>query len=166
LPFIDSAFDIIISNQVIEHLVNVDLSISEMNRVLKPSGYGVVSTENLSSWHNILALLFGLRPFSMHYSAVKDVGNPFSPHQSENMSNVAHEDSPHVRVFAYYALTSILQLHNFSIDSIKGAGNYIVPIGLLGPILSRLDPVHSHLLTCRLRKTANLGEIRPHQPRA
>jgi ubiquinone/menaquinone biosynthesis C-methylase UbiE len=152
LPFVDSAFDIIVSNQVLEHLVNVDLSISEMNRVLKPSGYAVISTENLSSWHIILSLLFGLRPFSLHYSTVKDVGNPFSPHQAESMSNFAHEDSPHVKVFAYYALMSILRLHNFSIDAIKVAGNYIVPIGPLSPILSRIDPVHSHLLTCRLRK--------------
>jgi ubiquinone/menaquinone biosynthesis C-methylase UbiE len=152
LPFIDGAFDTIVSNQVLEHLTDVDLFISEMNRVLKPSGYAVISTENLSSWHNILALLFGLRPFSLHYSTVRDVGNPFSPHQSERMSDFAHEGSPHVKVFAYYALASILQLHNFAIDTIKGAGNYIVPIGPLSPILSRLDPVHSHLLTCRLRK--------------
>jgi ubiquinone/menaquinone biosynthesis C-methylase UbiE len=152
LPFVDSAFDVIISNQVIEHLLDVDVSLSETNRVLKESGYAVISTENLSSWHNIAALLFGLRPFSLHYSSVTDVGNPFSPHESESMSTVAKEGSPHIKVFTYYALKSVLQLHNFSIDSVKGAGNYIVPIGRLGRILSRIDPVHSHLLTYRLRK--------------
>jgi ubiquinone/menaquinone biosynthesis C-methylase UbiE len=152
LPFVDMSFDVIVSNQVIEHLVNVDLSLSEINRVLKRSGYVVISTENLSSWHNIFALLFGLRPFSMHYSSVRNVGNPFSPHGSELMSAFTHEDSPHIKVFTYFALTSILQLHNFTIDSVKGAGNYIVPLGPLSRILSRLDPIHSHLLTCRLRK--------------
>jgi 2-polyprenyl-3-methyl-5-hydroxy-6-metoxy-1,4-benzoquinol methylase len=152
LPFADATFDVIISNQVIEHLINVDLSLFEINRVMKKSGYAVISTENLSSWHNIAALLFGLRPFSLHYSSVKDVGNPFSPHESESMKTVAHEGSPHVKVFTYYALKSVLKLHNFSIDTVKGAGNYIVPIGRLGRILSRIDPVHSHLLTYRLRK--------------
>jgi SAM-dependent methyltransferase len=152
LPFVDMAFDVIVSNQVIEHLVNVDLSLSEINRVLKRSGYAVISTENLSSWHNIFALLFGLRPFSMHYSSLRDVGNPFSPHGSELMSAVTREDSPHIKVFTYFALTSILQLHNFTIDAVKGAGNYFVPLGPFSRILSRLDPIHSHLLTCRIRK--------------
>jgi ubiquinone/menaquinone biosynthesis C-methylase UbiE len=158
LPFVDSAFDVIISNQVIEHLLNIDLSLSEMNRVLKESGYAVISTENLSSWHNIAALLFGLRPFSLHYSTVSDIGNPFSPHESESMRTVAHKDSPHVKVFTYYALKSIFQLHEFYIDTIKSAGNYIVPLGRLGRVLSRIDPVHSHLLTFRLRKTAFLNQ--------
>jgi ubiquinone/menaquinone biosynthesis C-methylase UbiE len=152
LPFVDMAFDVIVSNQVIEHLVNVDLSLSEINRVLKKSGYAVISTENLSSWHNIFAVVFGLRPFSVHYSSLRNVGNPFSPHGSELMSAFTHEDSPHIKVFTYFALTAILQLHNFSVDSVKGAGNYIVPLGPMIRILSRLDPIHSHLLTCRLRK--------------
>jgi ubiquinone/menaquinone biosynthesis C-methylase UbiE len=152
LPFVDAAFDAIISNQVIEHLLNVDLSLSEINRVMKESGYAVISTENLSSWHNIAALLLGLRPFSLHYSSVKDVGNPFSPHESESMRTVAHEGSPHMKVFTYYALKSIFQLHNFSIDTVKSAGNYIIPVGRLGRMLSRIDPVHSHLLTFRIRK--------------
>jgi SAM-dependent methyltransferase len=156
LPFIDNAFDVVISNQVIEHLANVDVSLSEVNRVLKDSGYAVVSTENLASWHNIVALLFGLRPFSLHYSSVRDVGNPFSPHEAELMNSVVHEDSPHIKVFAYYALTSVLQLHNFRIDVVKGAGNYMIPLLPLSRILSRLDPVHSHLLTCRLRKNRRL----------
>lgn len=152
LPFVDSSFDVIISNQVIEHLANVDLFLSEANRVLEPSGYAVFSTENLSSWHNIVALIFGFRPFSMHYSSVRDVGNPFSPHDTEMMNSFVHEGSAHIKVFTYFALTSILQLHNFSIDSVKGAGNYILPLAPLNSLMSRIDPVHSHLLTCRLRK--------------
>jgi ubiquinone/menaquinone biosynthesis C-methylase UbiE len=155
LPFIADSFDVIVSNQVIEHLVNVDLSLSEINRVLKRSGYAIISTENLSSWHNIVALILGMRPFSMHYSSIRDVGNPFSPHDSDLMTSVAHEDSPHVKVFTFFALTAILQLHNFSIEEIKGAGNYIVPLASVGRILARLDPIHSHLLTCRLRKERN-----------
>jgi SAM-dependent methyltransferase len=37
-PFIDEEFDSIISNEVLEHIFNPDIFLSEINRVLKPQG--------------------------------------------------------------------------------------------------------------------------------
>jgi len=57
-PFSDNFFDIIHANQVIEHIINVDSFIQEIYRILKPSGYVVISTENLSGIDNLLAFIF------------------------------------------------------------------------------------------------------------
>jgi len=46
LPFADNSIDIIISSEVVEHLPDPTLAIEEMARVLKPSGYAMVTTPN------------------------------------------------------------------------------------------------------------------------
>lgn len=46
LPFPDDAFDVVISNQVIEHVWQPRLHLREMARVLKPQGIGYLATPN------------------------------------------------------------------------------------------------------------------------
>src|SRR5438128_2707496 len=58
-PCRPNMFDVVTSNQVIEHLADTDNFVAEILRVLKPGGWAVVSTENASSWHNIAALMMG-----------------------------------------------------------------------------------------------------------
>src|ERR1700752_1257521 len=38
IPFDSESFDIVVSNQVIEHVENLELTLSELHRVLKPGG--------------------------------------------------------------------------------------------------------------------------------
>ena len=64
-PFEDDFFDVIHSNQTIEHLYDTTNFIKEIKRTLKPGGYAIVSTENASSWHNIFALMLGWQMFSL-----------------------------------------------------------------------------------------------------
>lgn len=75
----NESIDVVFSNQVIEHLYETDKFISEIYRILKPGGYAVISTENLSSWHNIFALILGWQPFSLsNISSLRSsIGNPF-----------------------------------------------------------------------------------------
>jgi len=63
LPFPSDYFDVVHSNQVIEHLVHTDTFVKEIARVLKPSGYALISTNNLASWHNVFSLLLPCSPF-------------------------------------------------------------------------------------------------------
>jgi ubiquinone/menaquinone biosynthesis C-methylase UbiE len=46
LPFGDGHFDLVTSFQVIEHIVDVDAYLSEIYRVLRPSGLAVITTPN------------------------------------------------------------------------------------------------------------------------
>src|SRR3989344_8960779 len=82
-PFKNKEFDVVISNQVIEHVLDIDNFIKEIYRILKPGGYCVVSTESLSSWHNIFALVLGYQDFSHTILRKKHVGNPMSIHHGE-----------------------------------------------------------------------------------
>lgn len=55
---------------------HADLFLREIRRVLRPTGYAVVSTNNLSSWHNVVALALGWQPPVSHVSDIVVVGNP------------------------------------------------------------------------------------------
>lgn len=39
IPFADASFDVVISNQVFEHVADIDRALSEIRRVLRPGGY-------------------------------------------------------------------------------------------------------------------------------
>src|SRR5687768_17294344 len=82
-PFSDESFDIVCSNQVIEHVKDTDRFVSETYRILRPGGYALISTENLASWHNLAALLFGWQPFSLTNVSAREraIGNPLALHR-------------------------------------------------------------------------------------
>ena len=65
LDFTDEKFDIVISNQTIEHCKNIHHIISECTRVLKINGTLIIGVPNLASLHNRIALLFGMQPASI-----------------------------------------------------------------------------------------------------
>lgn len=107
----------------------------------------IICTENLSSWHNIVSLLFGWQPFSLSNISQKkwNIGNPMGIH--------VHEIAPkpktwqHLRVFAYRGLKELLIEHGFSIERYVGSGYYP-----LLSFLSKIDPRHSAFLTIKARK--------------
>lgn len=149
LPLKDSFFDVVLSNQVLEHLINSDLFVKEIYRILKPDGYAVVSTENLSSWHNIFAITLGYRPFSSDYSCRIKIGNPLSPHSGEA---VPKKSFVHTKIFPYQALKELFQIYRFRVEKLVGGGYYPMPTFLLPKVFSRIDPRHAHFLTLKLRK--------------
>ena len=61
-PADDASFDVVVCNQVFEHLKNIYLPLSEIWRVLKPGGLLIFSVPNLSCWHNCLFLSVGRQP--------------------------------------------------------------------------------------------------------
>jgi len=60
LPFRKNVFDIVVSNQVIEHVIDVDSFLMEINRVLKSGGSLIISTPNLCALHNRILVLLGM----------------------------------------------------------------------------------------------------------
>ena len=144
-PYRSGVFDVIHSNQVIEHLIETRSFVDEIYRVLKPGGYAVISTENLASWHNMLSLIFGWQPFSLAViSGYKiGVGNPMSIHKSDNIFSPWE----HVRVFSYKAFLEIFTERGFLIEEVLGAGYYPLP-----NCFAKLDPKHAAFLTIKIRK--------------
>jgi SAM-dependent methyltransferase len=81
----DNSFDLIISNQVIEHLTEIDNYFTEISRILKKWGIFIVSSNNLSSWHNIFALMLWWIPFDLQNFSITSAstGNPLWIHNGE-----------------------------------------------------------------------------------
>lgn len=146
-PFKDNFFDVVHANQVIEHLIDVDLFAEEIYRVLKPNDYAIISTENLSSWHNLFALFLGYQAFSQHISSKYYIGNPVSPHQGERFDL---KSWTHIKIFTYKGLKEFFKVHNFKNGKILGAGHYI-SLNLFSLFLI-LDPLHTHFITVKVRK--------------
>lgn len=144
LPIETNFFDIVVSNQVIEHLFYPVQFMKEVYRILKPGGYAVISTENLASWDNVVALLFGNTPFSMEFDCgLRKIGNPWSPHEKELKESYANS---HVRIFAWNGLVALSRFSLFKVEKVSGNGNIL---GKLGEIM---DKKHCRFITLKLRK--------------
>ncbi len=153
LPFKSNTFDVVLSNQVIEHLFDVDLFVSEIFRILKSGGYAIMGTENLAAWYNIFPLLFGYQPFIATTISFKGViGNPFSLHKNDSMWNGREKRwMSHCKLFSYQAFVDIFKIHGFKIEKVLGAGYYPLP-NFLGKIMAKLDVRHSCRMQIKVRK--------------
>jgi 2-polyprenyl-3-methyl-5-hydroxy-6-metoxy-1,4-benzoquinol methylase len=149
LSFPDGSFDLVVSNQVIEHLYDTDLFLAESVRMLKPGGTLIVSTENPASWHNIGALVIGWQQFSLSNvtSKAAAVGNPLSLAPAGQGRDFPMQ---HHRLFTPKALCELLSLHGLERTRCVGAGYHPLP-----PELGRLDPTHAHFITAVGRKRAS-----------
>lgn len=155
----ENSFDVVISNQVIEHILDLDHFISEIKKVLKPGGYAVISTENLASWHNIFALILGHQDFSHHLISKSHVGNPMSLHykqktvawSAKDNSGVDDTAFPHIKILTFKSLIKIFNEYGFKFEKGLGSGYYPL-FGILSLIFCRLDPFHSHFITIKVRK--------------
>ncbi len=133
IPLENDFFDCVVADQIIEHLYQPDLFLREIHRVAKNDGTVIIGSENLASWHNILALAFTLHPFSDHYSTQVRIGNPFSVHNKESIADplMRHAKVPTIR-----ALKELMEYQNFEILKIRGFG-HLLPWG------SSYDKYHS-----------------------
>lgn len=147
LPFKSDYFDLVSANQIIEHLMDVDGFVKETYRILKPNGTLLISTENLSSWHNLAALLLGWQAFSQHISRIKNIGNPMRIAKYENYDSLGM----HIKIFTLRGLSELLNLHKYKIENRFGAGYYPFPPPF-SRLLSHLDPKHSAFIGVKAKK--------------
>lgn len=61
-PFSDESVDIVIANQILEHIKEIFWVFHEISRVLKVGGYLIIGVPNLASLHNRFLLLLGMQP--------------------------------------------------------------------------------------------------------
>ena len=74
-PDADNSFDIVVCNQVFEHLKNIFTPISEIVRVLRRGGTLIISIPNLAALHNRILLMLGRQPtpIQIHGSHVRGI---------------------------------------------------------------------------------------------
>ncbi|MBN1293559.1 MAG: class I SAM-dependent methyltransferase [Candidatus Latescibacteria bacterium] len=150
----DNFFDLILSSQNIEHLHNTRLYLEECHRCLKPGGQLIVLTENLASWINIFALLFGWQPFSTTNINGWSIGNPLIWHADESrdegfmdtwQKSGVSGTVGHVRVLSYTGLNDLLIKVGFKQVRLNTRG-YLPLWGKLSDILCSIDKRHGHFL--------------------
>jgi SAM-dependent methyltransferase len=116
LPYTAGFFDVIIINQVIEHIKEIFFVFSEISRVVKTNGLVVVGVPNLAAWHDRLAILLGEQP-----TCLKTLG-------------------PHVRGFTVPSFRKFIECDGyFKFSAFKGSGFYPFP-AVCSRMLSRLFP--------------------------
>jgi SAM-dependent methyltransferase len=152
-PFEDESFDIVHANQVIEHVTDVDHFLAETNRILRVGGAAVISTENGSSWHNILAATMGWQIFSLTNVSglASGVGNPLALHRGGPPGLLSWR---HKTIFNFRGLLEILGAHGLRVVRAVGAGYYPLPARF-----GRIDARHSHFITVQAVKTMSFREI-------
>jgi methionine biosynthesis protein MetW len=98
LPFEDGSFDIVIINQVLEHIKDIFFVLHEASRVLKKNGHILIGVPNVASFHNRLLLMAGRHPTqAKSYSAHI---RTFSKGDTKSMIEVASNGSLRVVDFA------------------------------------------------------------------
>jgi ubiquinone/menaquinone biosynthesis C-methylase UbiE len=127
-PYADASFDIVVANQIFEHLKQIYNPLSEIHRVLKPGGILLFSVPNLASFHSRIQLLLGVQPSTIKLFEA------------------------HVRAFTPRALRPFLTFNGlFSIRAFTGSGWYPFPPAVSEP-LSKLLPGTSVFQLYALRK--------------
>lgn len=139
-PYDDESFDIIVSNQVMEHVTNTDNFLKEVRRILKPSGYAIISTPNISSIHNLGMLILGKQPFSFHVSEIQ-VGNPL----------YGVETHGHVKIFTISSFKDLSKYHDLKIEKMFGSGYYYCP-KKISKFVSKILPRYSVYISMKITK--------------
>lgn len=104
LPFEDAGFDLVLANDVIEHVLHTDHLMNEINRVLKPEACLMVSIPNVN------------QPISFIMQFVLDLTPMFA----------ARYRCTHYRDFSDRLFGNILSTHGFNL--LRKEGTFIYPI--------------------------------------
>lgn len=131
-PHEDGSIDLVVCGETIEHVVNTDWFMSEINRVLAPDGRAVFSIPNINQLISVPMMLLLDRP--PRYSA--------------------RFRAPHVRDFTFRTMKECFESFGLLVDKAEGTGVFLP--GLRRHVLvrpSRWFPRFSAEVVFLLRKT-------------
>jgi SAM-dependent methyltransferase len=135
LPFPDGCMDIVIVNQVLEHLKNWLWALQEQLRVIRRGGVLIAGVPNLAALHNRVLIAVGRQP-----SCIK-------------------ADGPHVRSFTLHELQRLVgATRGLSLLDRGGTYLYGLPPGL-GRALGRRFPALSATILVAIRKTEDAADV-------
>lgn len=148
LPFKSRTFDLVVSNQVIEHIDRIDNLLDEIHRILKDGGEAFIMTVNLTAIHNLGLMIFGKQPTGLHVSKVQ-IGNPLK----------GVETHGHKKAFTIPGLVDLFNFHGFKIKRKLGYGFYFMP-NVISSFLSKIIPFYSIYIGVISEKVPHKGRKR------
>lgn len=145
-PFKSNFFDVVIANQLVEHLLNPDNFFEEIYRVLKSGGYCIIGTPNLCSLHNRIFMLLGWQITNISPSTKLVFGNPY-----RNTPSGMWGRHRHLTVFSPSALKEMCEFYGLKVEKIVGSGFHPFK-GWLSNLLSTIFPKLSVFILVKARK--------------
>lgn len=107
-PYPDGYFDCVLFCEILEHLLlSPDFAVSEMNRILRPGGYILVTTPNMTRLANLVWLARG-----------KNINDGYSPHGIYGRHN---------REYTVKEIVELLQRHSFRVIKTSVRNIYFHP---------------------------------------
>jgi len=117
LPFANESLDVVMSNQVLEHVKEIFWILHEATRVLRVGGHMIVGVPNLASYHNRLLLALGKQP------------------------TVIQNHSAHVRGYTKHDVLRLFEMvfpGGYQLEGFRGANFYPFPPAIANPLAAML----------------------------
>lgn len=175
IPFDDDTFDVVISDQVFEHVQNYPQAITEIKRVLKPGGsslHVIPSRYHLIEGHVFVPLATIFRGYKyLAFWAFLGIRN--SHQQALSWKEVAHLNYTYLRnCTTYYTKSKIRRLFASQfgqVSFVEGVfikyhhgriHRYLYPLLKRFPVVAQLfSTLHSRVLFVRKQETGNKSEM-------
>jgi SAM-dependent methyltransferase len=134
-PFGDSSFDLVFAGEVIEHLVDPEVMLAEVHRVLSPGGHLLLTTPNLLAWFNRFLVVAGITPVFVEHSYRATYGPAYS------IFRRIGKPVGHLRIFTWTPLKHLLEDQGFRIRRRRGSAYLPLPIiHQLDQLVARIYP--------------------------
>lgn len=152
-PVDDESVDIVIANQVIEHVCGTDIFVQEMFRILKRGGHAIVATPNLAAWYNVLMLALGQQPPSTNVSDIAPLGlMERRVWAGRYVGGVGHKTSnKHRRIFVRSTLVGLFEYYGFRCEKLVMSGFPPLPWFAVD-LACRLLPMYAWNIIIKVRK--------------
>lgn len=165
-------YDLIFAGEIIEHVYNPDGLIASCLLALKPRGYFIITSPNLSCIYNRIFLLLGWTPGNYTPSIRYLTGNPFLANEKiTEFGNIGD----HKSVFTWKGLFELLKKYGFQIvgyygysyaqeEKLKALGNmdYEVPRGKLRLLINKFLPTklkEGMMFICQAPRNINQTQV-------
>lgn len=151
IPFADNMCDVVVCNQVIEHLPDPDYLIQEIYRVLKKDGYLILSTVNLASLHSRLMLLLGMQP-SCYNPSLIPLRKATTSCTGKTHYGIRYDEKSkyerHISCFTVDAIKRFMEYYQFRVVDITSQPLYFIPAAL-SKVICRLIPTLGAYITIK-----------------